>query len=63
MKSEVRMLGEEEDEALAYRASGTENTALLGRKLRSHDGYGIRRGEVKVRDLLRGRPSQSRDTM
>jgi hypothetical protein len=26
MKSEVRMLGEEEDETLAYRASGTENT-------------------------------------
>jgi hypothetical protein len=46
MKSEVRMLGEEEDETLAYRASGTENTALLGRKLRSHDGYCIGRDQI-----------------
>jgi hypothetical protein len=39
MEGEVWVLSEEEDEALAYRASGAENTALLGRELRSHCRY------------------------
>lgn len=38
MEGEVWVLSEEEDEALAYRASGTEDTALLGRELRGHSG-------------------------
>jgi hypothetical protein len=36
VEGEVRVLSEKKNEALANRASGTEDTALLGRKLRAH---------------------------
>jgi hypothetical protein len=48
VEGEVRVLSEKKDEALSNRASGTEDTAFLGRELRSHYGYLLYRNALNA---------------